>query len=191
MHRLTHTLNLDHPCALFQSLFYTVHTLIQYTPLYTLTHTWLAYVHLFTLTLFAVFLHTLPLLTHSHLSPYTFPMLVLNLTPSHLWLHTCPHTLTPSHTTAQYLFGSPGKLLMEISNIGVLFGASIGMFVIIGDVAPATMISLFTLDWVSVMTVKIVIFLIVSHPSSLPVQVHCVSSSLQCLSSRCLNKSIR
>ena len=52
---------------------------------------------------------------------------------------------------------------MEISNIGVLFGASIGMFVIIGDVAPATMISLFALDWVSVMTVKIVIFLIVSH----------------------------
>lgn len=39
---------------------------------------------------------------------------------------------------------------MEISNIGVLFGASIGMFVIIGDVAPTTMISLFSLDWVSV-----------------------------------------
>ena len=42
---------------------------------------------------------------------------------------------------------------MEISNIGVLFGASIGMFVIIGDVAPTTMISLFALDCVSVRTV--------------------------------------
>ena len=79
------------------------------------------------------------------------------------YLLTNSSTYTSSHTTAQYLFGSPGKLLMEISNIGVLFGASIGMFVIIGDVAPATMISLFALDWVSVMTVKIVIFLIVIH----------------------------
>ena len=39
---------------------------------------------------------------------------------------------------------------MEISNIGVLFGASIGMFVIIGDIAPTTLISFCSLDWVSV-----------------------------------------
>ena len=112
---------------------------------------------LFTLTLFAVFLRTLPLLTHSHLSPHTLPMLIINLTPSLSLPHTsgCTPilTLTSAHTTAQYLFGSQGKLLMEISNIGVLFGASIGMFVIIGDVAPTTMISLFALDWVSVRTV--------------------------------------
>lgn len=74
--------------------------------------------------------------------PHT-PSLTLILSHSHL----------PPHTTAQYLFGPPGKLLMEVSNIGVLFGASIGMFVIIGDVAPATMISLFALEWVSLMTV--------------------------------------
>ena len=86
--------------------------------------------------------------SHTHsLTPATHPS-----SHSHLLTHHSPVPIW-----------LPGKLLMGISNIGVLFGASIGMFVIIGDVAPATMISLFALDWVSAMTVKIVIFLIVSH----------------------------
>ena len=78
---------------------------------------------------------------------------------------------------------------MEISNIGVLFGASIGMFVIIGDVAPATIISLFALDWVSVITVDCNLILLIMHPTSVSFQFHCISAYSQSLSSHNLTQA--
>ena len=55
-----------------------------------------------------------------------------------------------SSTTAGHaLYGKLGKLFMEISNIGLLFGVVVAMFVIIGDLAPDCIKVLFRLQTVS------------------------------------------
>ena len=57
-----------------------------------------------------------------------------------------------SSTNAGYaLYGKLGKLFMEISNIGLLFGVVVAMFVIIGDLAPDCIKVLFRLETVSLL----------------------------------------
>ena len=56
-------------------------------------------------------------------------------------------SITP--LTGLVLFGKLGKFLMEVSNIGLLFGIVVAMFVIIGDLAPECIKVLFGLQAVS------------------------------------------